>query len=213
MKPDVDRDLLGLYLMDMLDDTERAEVERRVASDPAWAEALAQEAAFELKVFEVADAAPAAVAAPVAKPAAPWWRRFLPMMVPVAALCGLLLVVGPAVVQGPSRASFTVDVVGGEQVARGAEPTGGVPVFTAGSVMRVTFAPDVRTEAPTVEITLDGAPVELPVRFAEGGGGVIEVTFGEALPGWDVAGEHELALRLNGAPPSAVRFAWQPATP
>ena len=215
MSAQVDHELLQLYVLGQLDDARSAEVERRVAEDPAWAEALQAEATLEVAMFEVVDAAPAvAVEAPAVAPT-PWWvdlwRRLRAPVVGLAMVAGAALLV---VRLGPDAAapSYQLEVHSGEAKVRSSAPAG-TPTYTRGSSLSLVLRPATRVVgAPQVQVRLDGAPLD-GVHIEALDGGTVEIggVFGEDLrePG---AGEHHVEISVGGQAFDHA-FVWRPAAP
>jgi hypothetical protein len=209
----VDRDKLALYVMGELDDAGVAEVERRVAEDPAWAAALAEEAKLELAMFEVAQAAPRTAPAKqaVAAPQPAWWRAWVMPMVGAMALAAAAMVMVQPPPAGP--VSYSMEVRGGEAATRSGDANAAVPTYTKGSRLSLLLRPSSRTEAPQgVMVTIDGFPVEVLLSFQDGGGIELIGVFGENLPELS-AGRHELQLVVPGQAALQHVFEWKDPAP
>lgn len=208
MSTPVDRDLLQLYVLGELDDARSAEVEQKVAEDPAWAEALQAEATLEVGLFEVMDEVPAAVVAPAAP--TPWWLKLWRQL--RAPALGLTLAAGAALLmfrgEDPLPA-YQLEVRSGEAVVRSAAATPTTATYTRGSSLALVLRPETRViGAPQVQVLIDGAPLR-GVRLEHLDGGAVEIggVFGEDLQE-PAVGEHTLTVRI-GEQVFEHSFAWR----
>jgi hypothetical protein len=209
MNRPVDRDQIALYLLDELNDTATADVERLVADDANWAAALQEEAQMDMAIYAVVDEAlaqEAAVAGVQTSPQAAtgearqgqaWWRRWL---VPAALgpmLAAWLLVVG--LPGSPEQMpSYELEMVSrGEMMTRGeADPKAGPAVFTDGSGLKLVLRPKKAYGAkPQVRVSIDGDVVDVDLRITGSGAVRIQGVFGDDLPSLSV-GDHQLEVRI-----------------
>jgi anti-sigma factor RsiW len=212
MSAQVDRELLQLYVLGELDDARSAEVERLVAADPAWAEALQAEATLEVALFDVVDAAPEA--APAVEAGAPWWLSMWRRL--RAPAVGLTLALGAALVVvqvsgEPELPAYSMEVQSGEAQLRSAAPTADAPTYTRGSSLSLVLRPATRVlGAPQVRVELDGAPLRgVRVEHLEGGAVEIRGVFGEDLQE-PAVGAHRVKV-LIGTQDFEHAFTWRAA--
>jgi anti-sigma factor RsiW len=224
--PPVDLDLIGLYVMGQLDDHESARVEALAEAHPAWAAALAREAAVEMAMFEVVDharvpelvtrlAEDRAEQVGALAAAGAWVRRWFALggvaLAGAAVVAVLVLARGPAVPDG--SATYGLEVLTGESTLRSSAPAAQVPVYTRGSTLSLVLRPSTRViSAPQVAVTLDGQPLSgLSVERLDGGAIEISGVFSEQLRE-PTPGEHRLRVKV-GEQELEQAFIWKGATP